>query len=300
MKSIFRFPLPLVCLVMASGVRADTAAAEPTAPAIGRLGLGIKEDAGAIVVEKLTPNLPAARSRAIKLGDRLVSISADGQAATPCQGMKQDQAMVRLRGAVGEPVTLRIASPSERDDQARELTLTREAVPETAFRAGDPAPELRTGTWIKGEPVKKFEPGTVYLLDFWATWCGSCVAGMPAIEAIHQKYHNRGLVVIGQDIWETDEDLVRKFVAAKGDTITYRLVMDDISAEGAKKTPEHPMPRGAMSETWIQPESGLAYGIPTLFLVGKDGRMVWSGSPEHLTDAIIESALDAPWSASKG
>jgi len=34
------------------------------------------------------------------------------------------------------------------------------------LKVGDPAPALSTGEWLKGEPVKKFEKGTVYLVEF--------------------------------------------------------------------------------------------------------------------------------------
>jgi thiol-disulfide isomerase/thioredoxin len=46
--------------------------------------------------------------------------------------------------------------------------------------------------------------GKVVILDFWATWCPPCRAGMPALELLHRQFKDKGLVVLGID----DEDAV--------------------------------------------------------------------------------------------
>ena len=40
------------------------------------------------------------------------------------------------------------------------------------------------------------------LLDFWATWCTFCIKTMPRLNALHQKYKDRGLVIIGLNEFE--------------------------------------------------------------------------------------------------
>jgi len=49
------------------------------------------------------------------------------------------------------------------------LTATAQAQ-ETTLAVGDPAPDLVVAEWVKGSQVSAFEAGSVYLVEFWATW----------------------------------------------------------------------------------------------------------------------------------
>ena len=39
--------------------------------------------------------------------------------------------------------------------------------------------------------------GHIVLLDFWASWCGPCMAEMPNVKEIYKKYHDKGLEILG-------------------------------------------------------------------------------------------------------
>ena len=56
------------------------------------------------------------------------------------------------------------------------------------LKVGDPAPPIKVGEWVKGDSVAGFEPGKVYVMEFWATWCPPCVAAIPHISELQAKY----------------------------------------------------------------------------------------------------------------
>jgi thiol-disulfide isomerase/thioredoxin len=90
---------------------------------------------------------------------------------------------------------------------------------DTRRSAGSPVrPETMAEATLLGKPLPPFEmtdlkgnrltndslKGKVVLIDFWATWCGPCRKASPVMQALHEKYASRGLVVIGADTSERD------------------------------------------------------------------------------------------------
>ncbi|MBI1279375.1 MAG: redoxin domain-containing protein [Anaerolineaceae bacterium] len=66
--------------------------------------------------------------------------------------------------------------------------------------------------------------GKVVLINFWATWCEPCKAEMPDLQAIYERYHGRGLRVLGVNLGE-DRAEVQRWVTQLG--LTFDIVMDD-------------------------------------------------------------------------
>lgn len=79
---------------------------------------------------------------------------------------------------------------------------------------GKPAPDvgwtLLDGTAQKLADLK----GKVVVLDFWATWCGPCVMGLPKISAVAKRYADKGVVFVACDMQESKAG-VEKFLARK-------------------------------------------------------------------------------------
>jgi thiol-disulfide isomerase/thioredoxin len=101
-----------------------------------------------------------------------------------------------------------LAIPSARlYGQATELVLRQGEPfgppPEVAGLEPPAPPELTVAELIGRGPVKLAElRGKVVLLDFWATWCTFCVRTMPRLNALHERYKDRGLVIIGLNEFE--------------------------------------------------------------------------------------------------
>jgi len=142
---------------------------------------------------------------------------------------------------------------------------------EKILALGDQAPALRVSRWIKGTPLKDFRPGEVYVVEFWATWCGPCRAAMPHLTELAKRYAGKA-TVIGVNVWENAKspaELNAKldtFLADMGASMGYSVAQDTA--------------QGFMSKAWMK--AGRRDGIPASFLVDQKGRVVWMGHPGAL------------------
>jgi thiol-disulfide isomerase/thioredoxin len=150
------------------------------------------------------------------------------------------------------------------------------ALPASAQKAGDAITPDALGKleWVKGSAPAAWEPGKVYILECWATWCGPCVAAIPHVDELYDKYQEKGLRVIGVNVWEDGKDKVETFVKNKGDGMSYPVAYTG---------------KGGVFETeWLKPAG--VRGIPHAFVV-KDGKVLLTTHPMQLSEAIIEALL---------
>lgn len=156
------------------------------------------------------------------------------------------------------------------------------------LKVGSPAPKLQVGKWVQGEPVKEIEKGKAYVVEFWATWCGPCKVSIPHLNELAEKFKDKGLIVIGQDVWERNEDEVPKFVKQMGDKMTYRVALD-LKSDSKDK--------GAMAATWM--EAAGQNGIPSAFVIDKNQTIVWIGHPMQMDEQLLEGVLNGTFDVKK-
>jgi len=110
----------------------------------------------------------------------------------------------------------------------------------------------------------------VVLVDFWATWCGPCIAELPHLLTAYEKYHEKGFEIIGISLDE-DRDALEAFVE-----------------ENEMAWPQYFDGKGWENE--IAQRFGIR-GIPATFLVGKDGTIIAANLRGDELESALESAL---------
>ncbi|MBI1190460.1 MAG: redoxin family protein [Tepidisphaera sp.] len=139
---------------------------------------------------------------------------------------------------------------------------------------GSKAPAIKVNKWVKGEAIDKFDPSTVYVVEFWATWCGPCKQSIPHLTELANEYKDKGVKFIGVSVWEDN-------VKAKSGQ-TYLERVDEFANKGPLSSKmlynvaydgEH----GEMAKTWM--EASNSGGIPTAFIVDKTQHIAYIGHP---------------------
>jgi thiol-disulfide isomerase/thioredoxin len=135
---------------------------------------------------------------------------------------------------------------------------------------GSPAPKLEVKKWYKGTPVTALEKDKVYVVEFWATWCGPCRTTIPHLTKLAKA--NPDVTFLGISIWEDDDGVaIPKFIEEMGDKMDYV-----VGYSGNKE---------GMSVSWM--EAAGQNGIPSSFIV-KNGEIQWVGHPMDMDKPLEE------------
>ena len=148
------------------------------------------------------------------------------------------------------------------------------AVP--AAKLGEKAKALTISEWVKGSAVDVTDGKNVYVVEFWATWCGPCRNTIPHLTELQKKYKDQGVVFVGVSS-ERAED-VKPFVQEMGDKMDYNVAVDKDDATDK-----------AYMAAYGQG------GIPCAFIINKESQVVWVGHPmemEKPLQEVIEGKYD--------
>lgn len=144
----------------------------------------------------------------------------------------------------------------------------------SATKLGDPAPELSIKEWVKGDAVKIADgkDKKIFVVEFWATWCGPCRESIPHLTELQKKYAGKGVVFVGVSSEESAE--ITKFVKKMGDKMDYIIAVDD--EEKTKK---------AYMDAFSAP------GIPHAFVIDKAGNIAWHGHPMDSMESVLDKLV---------
>ncbi len=191
--------------------------------------------------------------------------SGDGFVRVTLRDLKADASVsdAELEVAVPEGYTLekRVAAPVAK---APRVTPSQPGGPGVGQQAAEFSLKNPAGETVNLKDLR----GKVVLLDFWATWCPPCRAAMPGIQAIHEKYQDKGVVVIGMNMNDNADPLAYM----QKNKFTYKLLLNAETVAG---------------------EYGVG-GIPHFVVIGPDGKIEHAGVGYggKATDQAIEAAIE--------
>ena len=234
------------------------------------IGVSLSTDnkTGDLKIAQVIPGGPAADA-GLKVGLLLRKI--DDLDVT---GKKMTECVPLIRGPLGSKVKLELLDPA--DNKTRQFEIKRDKIvvaePKKAER-GYPAAPLKIDQWIKGGPVDPTDGKNIYVVEFWATWCPPCRVSIPHLTKLQKAFRDKGVVFVG--ISDEPPAVVKPFVTKMGDNMDYVVGCDNDRQTFT-----------AYMQAYRQ------NGIPTAFVIDKNGKVLWDGHPMAGLDKAIMAVLN--------
>lgn len=190
---------------------------------------------------------------------------------------------LRYTHGMARPLTLAAAAISSALVGCASHPAPDAALPErtAALMVGDPAPPIGTLTWLKGRGIDGFQEGHVYVIDFWATWCSSCIAEFPDMSAVQREFQDRPVTIVSisrPDTIGCTLDAATQFVASREKDIAFDIGWDE----------------SRTTHTAYMKASGSG-GIPCAFVVDTQGRIAAIGPGPAELRKILPAVLDGSY-----
>ncbi|WP_348649599.1 MULTISPECIES: TlpA disulfide reductase family protein [Rhizobium] len=156
----------------------------------------------------------------------------------------------------------------------------------SSLNSDSPAPLIDVQDWLRGDPLSNFQPGKIYILEFFSTTCGPCGPALSDAAQLQEEYSDMGVELIG--------------VAANEEAATADEARAQVDAWVTKWLPntniriafDH---SGEMAKHWL--EASLTFHVPQAFIVDRDGSIAFIEDSNSLED-VLPKVIDGSWRTS--
>lgn len=154
------------------------------------------------------------------------------------------------------------------------LMVSYQTFSQNKLKVGEAAPKLNITDYLQNVPKDKSFDNKYILLEFWATWCTTCLEEVPNLNKTQERFKDKKDLVFVSITDESPEKTKKTLSKIKFNSI--------VVSDQTKK---------ALNDFVVENENG-DYAIPKTILIDNKGIVRWIGKPFTINDVVINKFLE--------